>query len=73
MKNIYLGIIAGGIGKRLWPLSTPEKPKQLLPFIDEECLLDITIKRLRKISSQAQIFIISSKEISGISTISASP
>lgn len=25
-------IMAGGSGERFWPLSTPEKPKQLLNF-----------------------------------------
>jgi mannose-1-phosphate guanylyltransferase len=62
--KIYLGIIAGGIGTRLWPLSTQERPKQLLPFINNQCLLDITIKRLRAIPLKSQIFILSSQEIS---------
>ena len=29
--NTHVVIMAGGIGSRLWPLSTPEVPKQ---FID---------------------------------------
>ena len=28
-KNNHLVIMAGGIGSRFWPMSTPERPKQL--------------------------------------------
>jgi mannose-1-phosphate guanylyltransferase len=27
-------ILAGGVGERFWPLSTPERPKQLLRLAD---------------------------------------
>ncbi len=29
----YAVILAGGGGERLWPLSTPERPKQFLSLI----------------------------------------
>jgi mannose-1-phosphate guanylyltransferase / mannose-6-phosphate isomerase len=38
-------ILAGGEGKRLWPLSTVEKPKQFLPLVDGMTLLETTLKR----------------------------
>ena len=31
MNNNHLVIMAGGIGSRFWPMSTPEMPKQ---FVD---------------------------------------
>ena len=39
-------IMAGGAGKRLWPMSRRQQPKQLIPFIDGRCLLEIAMDRL---------------------------
>ena len=38
-------ILAGGAGTRLWPLSTIERPKHLLPLIGDRCLLEQTLGR----------------------------
>jgi mannose-1-phosphate guanylyltransferase/mannose-6-phosphate isomerase len=38
-------ILAGGAGTRLWPLSTANKPKHLLPLLGEETLFDQTLSR----------------------------
>lgn len=40
-------VLAGGIGSRFWPLSTPERPKQLLPLVTDAPMLCDTIERLR--------------------------
>lgn len=42
-------VLAGGTGSRFWPLSTPEKPKQLLPLVTEKPLLHDSVSRLRPI------------------------
>lgn len=39
-------VLAGGVGSRFWPLSTPERPKQLLPLVDARPLLVNTLDRL---------------------------
>jgi mannose-1-phosphate guanylyltransferase len=39
-------ILAGGVGSRFWPLSTPERPKQLMPLAGSEPLLADAVKRL---------------------------
>lgn len=39
-------ILAGGVGSRFWPLSTPGRPKQLLPLVNDEPLLLSTLRRL---------------------------
>ncbi|TDN70527.1 mannose-1-phosphate guanylyltransferase/mannose-6-phosphate isomerase [Paraburkholderia sp. BL10I2N1] len=39
-------ILAGGSGTRLWPLSREQCPKQLIGLIDDESLLEATLKRL---------------------------
>ena len=42
----YVVIIAGGSGKRLWPLSRHDTPKQLLRIIGDKSLLRIAYERL---------------------------
>jgi mannose-1-phosphate guanylyltransferase len=39
-------ILAGGVGSRFWPLSTPHRPKQLLPLVGSRPLLVETAERL---------------------------
>ena len=39
-------ILAGGSGTRLWPLSRELHPKQLLDLVDEQTMLQSTVKRL---------------------------
>jgi len=42
----YAMIMAGGAGKRLWPMSRPDRPKQLLPLIDGTSLIQLAAQRL---------------------------
>ena len=37
--NRWAVVLAGGVGSRFWPISTPARPKQLLPLATEEPLL----------------------------------
>lgn len=39
-------ILSGGAGTRLWPLSRPERPKQLLGLTGEETMLQLTAARV---------------------------
>lgn len=43
---MYAVILAGGGGTRLWPLSTPGKPKPFLPLLGDRSLLQATVDRL---------------------------
>ena len=38
-------ILSGGSGTRLWPMSRPEKPKQLLALTAEQTMLQLTARR----------------------------
>lgn len=44
---VWVTILAGGAGHRFWPLSTPERPKQLLPLASSRPLIFDTIERVR--------------------------
>ncbi len=39
-------VLAGGIGSRFWPASTPSRPKQLLPLASDRPLIADTIDRV---------------------------
>ncbi len=39
-------VLAGGVGSRFWPVSTPERPKQLLPLATTDPLLIDALTRL---------------------------
>jgi mannose-1-phosphate guanylyltransferase len=39
-------ILAGGVGSRFWPVSTPTRPKQLLPLASKEPMLADALARL---------------------------
>jgi mannose-1-phosphate guanylyltransferase len=39
-------ILAGGGGTRLWPLSTPDHPKQFIALISDKTMLEETVDRL---------------------------
>jgi mannose-1-phosphate guanylyltransferase len=42
-------VLAGGVGSRFWPISTPERPKQLLPLATAEPMLADALARLAPI------------------------
>lgn len=44
--NRWAVILAGGVGSRFWPISTPNRPKQLLPLATEQPLLSDALQRL---------------------------
>ena len=44
--HLWITILAGGVGSRFWPVSTPTRPKQLLPLASEKPLIADTIARV---------------------------
>ncbi|MBU1026506.1 MAG: mannose-1-phosphate guanylyltransferase [Candidatus Margulisbacteria bacterium] len=55
MSNRYAVILAGGKGKRLWPVSTDALPKQFLKLVDDKTLLQATFERLASFIGPANI------------------
>jgi len=51
--------MAGGVGSRFWPMSTPEHPKQFLDVLGiGKSLLQLTFERLSRTVTKDQIFIL---------------
>ncbi len=61
MKDIHIVIMAGGIGSRLYPLSTPEHPKQFIDLLDcGKALIQLTYERFLKVSPDARFWVVTS-------------
>ena len=60
---MYCVIMAGGSGKRFWPLSRKDYPKQLLKIVGNKSMLQMTVDRLRKISMVEDIFIVTRSDL----------
>ena len=58
----YAVIMAGGSGKRLWPLSRSKRPKQLLPLLEGKNLLEIAVDRLAGLFEPENILIVTNTE-----------
>jgi mannose-1-phosphate guanylyltransferase len=56
-------VLAGGVGSRFWPLSTPSRPKQLLPLVDERPMLRATLERLAPIVPASKTLILTSASL----------
>jgi len=63
MLNYYVGIMAGGIGSRFWPVSRNAFPKQFLDFLGTgKSLLQMTFDRFAKFIHPENIYIITSEQ-----------
>jgi len=56
--SLWAAILAGGSGTRFWPLSTPQRPKQLLPLTGDRPLLVQAVDRLDGLVSPERILIL---------------
>ena len=62
MNNAYAVIMAGGKGERLFPLSTPEKPKQFLQLLGDRSMLQETVARIHPLIPLERILIVTAAE-----------
>lgn len=59
LDHTYTVIMAGGSGTRLWPLSRRNKPKQMLPLLDEHhSLFQTTVERLGGLLTPDRIYVV---------------
>ncbi len=59
---IYALILAGGSGKRFWPMSRRARPKQLMPLVSEKTLLEEAVARLDGLIPRERILILTNVE-----------
>lgn len=57
MSELRPVLLSGGSGTRLWPLSREAYPKQFLPLVGEETMLQATWERVGPLSAQAPIVV----------------
>ena len=57
---MYHVILSGGSGTRFWPMSTQNKPKQLIKIVKEKTMIRLTVNRIKKIADTKYILIIAS-------------
>lgn len=62
--KIYVGILAGGQGTRLWPLSTPQCPKPFVPLGPIGSLFEGTVARAKALSP-AKVFTVGAASLKG--------
>ena len=66
LKHTYAVIMAGGGGTRLWPVSRRERPKQLLPLLEDKTLFQSTVMRLEKLFPPERILVVTVTEQASI-------
>ncbi|MCA9912678.1 MAG: mannose-1-phosphate guanylyltransferase [Anaerolineae bacterium] len=57
MYNFYALILAGGGGKRLWPMSRENSPKQMLPLVGNRTMFKMSVERLHPLFAQERIYV----------------
>lgn len=58
----HLVIMAGGIGSRFWPMSTPEKPKQFIDVLGVgRTLIQLTVDRFREVCEMQNVWVVTSE------------
>lgn len=64
--HVYVTVLAGGIGSRFWPASTPGRPKQLLPLASDEPLIVDTVNRALGLVPEERIRILASDHLTNL-------
>src|SRR5690606_6427287 len=58
-------ILAGGVGSRFWPVSTPTRPKQLLPLAGTQPLIAQTVERILPLVPVERIRVLTGRTLAG--------
>jgi mannose-1-phosphate guanylyltransferase len=56
-------VLAGGVGSRFWPVSTPIRPKQLLPLAGDQPLITQTVDRIAPIIPPERVRILTGERL----------
>lgn len=56
--------MAGGIGSRFWPMSTPDYPKQFIDVMDVgRFLIQLTVDRLKPICPAKNMWVVTNEKL----------
>ena len=67
MENVHVVIMAGGDGKRLWPVSNQSTPKQFVDvFGCGRTLIQLTFDRLKSICPERNFWVVTSSEYADV-------
>jgi mannose-1-phosphate guanylyltransferase len=59
--DLFVVIMAGGVGSRFWPRSKQKKPKQLIKIFGENSMIQDTVDRLNGLVKKENIFVITNQ------------
>ena len=63
MNNNHIVIMAGGIGSRFWPMSTPESPKQFIDVMGcGKTMIQMTVERFAPLCPMENVWVVTSGE-----------
>lgn len=63
IKNNHLVIMAGGVGSRFWPMSTPDYPKQFIDVLGcGRTLIQLTADRFKGICLPENVWVVTSEK-----------
>lgn len=64
--SMWAVVFAGGIGTRFWPISTPDRPKPVLPLVDARPLIADTLARLQPLVPPQRVLVVTSADIADV-------
>lgn len=63
----HVVIMAGGVGSRLWPVSTPGRPKQFIDLLGiGKTLIQMTVERFMPVCNLTNFWVVTSKDYVGL-------
>ncbi len=63
MRNNHIVIMAGGVGSRFWPLSTPDYPKQFIDILGcGRTLIQLTVDRFKGICPKQNFWVVTNEK-----------
>lgn len=63
--RLWAVILAGGVGSRFWPVSTPLRPKQLLPLAGNSPLIAQTVQRVLPLVPRGRLRVLTGMALAG--------
>lgn len=63
--RIFAVILAGGTGSRFWPLSTPSRPKQVLPLAGPRSCAEEAMRRLEGLVPPDRVLLVTNAALAG--------